>query len=190
LGIALAGVFFVTTLMLGSLATSLVVTMLLVVIDIEVLGSIALSGDYFNMVTGLNLVLAVGLSIDAVAHIAHAFLVHVGTGDERAKSALTQIGRSVFNGTISTIVVLLPLVWAETYVFKVFFRGFVAIVGYSAFNGLVILPVILSIIQPSSYSTIRHNLDREAQKSCHSEAKIGDSQLQTVISNPTMVSYV
>eukprot|EP00035_Acanthoeca_spectabilis_P015158 m.299671 g.299671 ORF g.299671 m.299671 type:complete len:908 (-) comp16299_c0_seq2:26-2749(-) len=161
LACALAGVFFITTLMLGSLVPSLIVTFLLVVIDVEVLGSIYLSGDYFNTVTGINLVLAVGLSVDAVAHITHAFLAHDGTGDERARRALVEIGRSVFNGAVSTMIVLLPLVGARTYVFQVFFRTFMAIIGYSAFNGLVVLPIILSVVVPSSYNTRRSRLGLE-----------------------------
>jgi Niemann-Pick C1 protein len=64
---------------------------------IQVLGSIYLSGDYFNTVTGINLVLAVGLSVDAVAHITHSFLAADGTGNERSHKALVDIGRSVIS---------------------------------------------------------------------------------------------
>lgn len=95
LALALSGVFVITTILLGSLLPSIIVTFLLIVIDVEVLGSIYLSGDYFNTVTGINLVLAVGLSVDAVAHITHSFLAADGTGNERADKALVDIGRSV-----------------------------------------------------------------------------------------------
>jgi multidrug efflux pump subunit AcrB len=101
--------------------------------------------------------------VDAVAHITHAFLAHDGGGNERAAAALTEIGRPVFNGAISTMIVLLPLAGAQTYVFQVFFRTFMAIIGYSAFNGLVVLPVILSVIQPTSFNTIRNKLGLEEQ---------------------------
>jgi hypothetical protein len=60
-----------------------------------VLGSIYLSGNSFNMVSGINLVLAVGLSVDAVAHITHSFLAADGTGNERSLKALVDIGRLV-----------------------------------------------------------------------------------------------
>jgi multidrug efflux pump subunit AcrB len=167
LAIALSGVFLIVTLMMGSLVPSLIVTTLLIIIDIEVLGSIYLAGDYFNTVTGINLVLAVGLSVDAVAHITHSFLAHDGTGNERAAQAVTEIGRSVFNGAMSTMIVLIPLVGARTYVFQVFFRTYVAIIGFSAFNGLVVLPVILSMVQPTSFNTIRNKLGMAEQG--HSE---------------------
>jgi len=62
---------------------------------VQVLGSIYLSGNSFNMVTGINLVLAVGLSVDAVAHITQSFLAADGTGNERSLKALVDIGRLV-----------------------------------------------------------------------------------------------
>jgi Niemann-Pick C1 protein len=163
LAIALSGVFLIVTLMMGSLVPSLIVTTLLIIIDIEVLGSIYLAGDYFNTVTGINLVLAVGLSVDALAHITHSFLAHDGTGNERAALAVTEIGRSVFNGAMSTLIVLIPLAAARSYVFQVFFRTFAAIIGFSAFHGLVVLPVILSVVQPTSYNTIRTKLGISVQ---------------------------
>jgi hypothetical protein len=52
----------------------------------------------------------------------------------------------------------MPLAAARTYVFQVFFRTYVAIIGFSAFNGLVVLPVILSMVQPTSFNTIRNKL--------------------------------
>mmetsp|Transcript_115102 Transcript_115102/g.161775 ORF Transcript_115102/g.161775 Transcript_115102/m.161775 type:complete len:942 (-) Transcript_115102:122-2947(-) len=164
LALAIVGVFIVTTVMLGSLLPSMLVTFMLIIIDIEVLGSIYLSGDYFNTVTGINLVLAVGLSVDAVAHITHSFLAHDGTGNERSHSALTELGRSVFNGAISTMIVLVPLAGADSYVFQVFFRTFLAIIGYSAFNGLVVLPVLLSLVRPTSFSQIRGKLGLEQDR--------------------------
>jgi multidrug efflux pump subunit AcrB len=185
LAIALAGVFLITTLMLGSLVPSLIVTTLLIVIDIEVLGSIYLSGDYFNTVTGINLVLAVGLSVDAVAHITHCFLAHDGTGDERAAQAVVEIGRSVFNGAMSTMIVLIPLAAAQTYIFQVFFRTFMAIIGYSAFNGLVVLPVILSVVRPTSFNTIRNKLGMAEQD--RSGAARSDDNTQAKLKGEPMV---
>lgn len=198
LACALLGVFFVTTIMLGSLGPSLLVSLMLVIVDVEVLGSIYLSGFtvrtffkldsllsnlpflQFNIVTGINLVLAVGLAVDAVVHIVHSFLSHDGTPEDRAKIAVSTMGRTVLNGTISTLVVLLPLFFAQSYPFRVFFSLFMAIIGfvpnhnltckqnvalkidpchrYSAFNGIVVLPVLLALFNPASHNSLRGKL--------------------------------
>ena len=102
--------------------------------------------------------LAVGLSVDACAHITHTFLDSSGTGNERATRALEVIGRSVLNGGFSTLLVLIPLSTAESYIFRVFFKCFFSIIGHSLWHGMFVLPVLLSIAQPQSFSEIREKL--------------------------------
>ena len=65
---------------------------MIVCIDLELMALIYVWGGYFNYVTGINFVLAVGLSVDACVHICHSFLSADGTGDERAAHALKHMG--------------------------------------------------------------------------------------------------
>ena len=153
--LAITGVFVVCLALLGSLRGAALVAGSLVFIDACVLGAMMASGEAFNYVTGINLVIAVGLSVDPVAHTCHAFLRAEGTGDERATHALRTVGTAVANGTISTLLVLLPLAFARQYIFITFVKTLALIISFSAWFGLVFLPVVLSVLGPSSYAQRR-----------------------------------
>lgn len=157
LNIILAGlaVFVIGVILLGNFTAAFCVLLMIACIDLEILGMLWYWDEYFNYVTGINLVLAVGLSVDANAHIAHSFLRAEGTGNERAEYALIHIGRSVLNGVISTSLVLIPLIFSVSYIFTVFGKCILAIMIHSAWHGLAVLPVLLSIVKPASYGSIR-----------------------------------
>ena len=66
---------------------------------------------------------ALGLSVDYSAHIAHAFMTTPGkTRDERVKKTIIEIGPAVFNGGLSTYLAFAILVFSNSYVFQVFFK--------------------------------------------------------------------
>ena len=88
IGLAILAVLVLTTLLLGNFFAAFVVGIMVTMIDIEVLMLWYAFGDTWNYVTGINLVLGVGLSVDPLAHITHSFLRTSGTGDERASSKL------------------------------------------------------------------------------------------------------
>ena len=76
-----------------------------------------------NTVTGINLILALGLTVDYSAHIVHSF-VHSPHGlsrDERVHYAFKHIAMSVFNGAMTTFVAIFAIAGATSYVFKNFF---------------------------------------------------------------------
>ena len=56
-----------------------------------------------DVISCVNLVIAVGLCVDYAAHIAHTFMVTSGeNGNEKAIKALADIGPAVMNGGFST----------------------------------------------------------------------------------------
>ena len=70
------------------------------------------------------------------------------TKDERVRKAYDKIGVSIFNGGMTTFVAILALAGARTYVFESFFRCFVLIISFGLYFGLIVLPVMLSVIGP------------------------------------------
>eukprot|EP00049_Salpingoeca_infusionum_P009689 m.164687 g.164687 ORF g.164687 m.164687 type:complete len:937 (+) comp14407_c0_seq2:573-3383(+) len=149
--IAAVAVLVITLLLLANVGSALILLCMLALVDVNVLGFMYYVDLDFNSVTAVNLVVAVGLAIDASVHIAHAFLASHGTRDERAKKALRKLGKSVFSGTFSTFIPLAVLGAAQSYIFTVFFKLLSIILFFAFFFGAMVLPVVLSMIGPAPY---------------------------------------
>merc|ERR1712107_282472 len=101
---------------------------------------------------GTNLIIAIGLCVDYSAHIAHSFMMNTGTRDVRVKEALRKIGPAVLNGGFSTFLAFVLLGGSRSHVFLSFFKIFFLVVVFGLYNGLVFLPVMLSLCGPRSYN--------------------------------------
>lgn len=110
----------------------------------------------FNIVTSINIILAVGIAVDYSSHIAHAYLDETGSRHQRATRALYCMGSEVSYGAITTLVAVLGLGFASHYVFNVFFKMFCMVVAAGLWHGVVVLPVVLSIMGSSdSWSKLK-----------------------------------
>ncbi|KAL9604689.1 MAG: hypothetical protein Q9219_000409 [cf. Caloplaca sp. 3 TL-2023] len=177
LGSALAIIFFLASLLLGSLATGAVVTLTVGMILVAVLGTMALANVSLNAISLVNLVIAVGIAVEFCAHVARAFQfpdLNVlgkapsslrggnrgsgggGSRDARAWAALVNVGGSVFSGiTVTKFLGVAVLAWTRSKVFEVYyFRVWLALVVWAAGHALVFLPVGLSFLGGEGYREI------------------------------------
>jgi len=116
----------------------------------DVLGIMALWNVSLNAVSLVNLVICVGIGVEFCVHIARAFMVG-GEGvdrDERAYRSIVDVGSSVLSGiTLTKFWGILVLAFTRSKIFEVYyFRMYVSMVIMGALHGLILLPVILSII--------------------------------------------
>lgn len=108
-------------------------------------------GLILDMVTYIALQLSIGLCIDYAAHIGHMFLtIDAGTRNERALKTVLNIGAAVMYGGGSTFLALSVLSIAKTYSYRAFFMVNALIIIFGLFHGIVLLPVILSLVGPSA----------------------------------------
>ncbi|CAM9475163.1 unnamed protein product [Discosporangium mesarthrocarpum] len=152
--LALVAVFFLSLLILGDLQITLLVCVALVAIDVELLGFIYHWNLEINSITGIELIMAVGLVVDYMVHIVHYFL-HQNPAlqkEERIVQSLGEIGPSVLLGASTTLLGVIPMAFASNEIFRVFFRMFLIISGFGAYHGLVFIPVALAILPESSSS--------------------------------------
>ena len=113
---------------------------------VEVVGYLHWWGVTISGVSTIYILISVGLTVDYSAHIAHIFVLETGSADERAIKALSRIGPSVFNAVASTLVAVLALSTSASYVFRVFFQALCLTVVLGGAHGLVLLPVLLSLV--------------------------------------------
>ncbi|KAL8808626.1 MAG: hypothetical protein Q9200_004185 [Gallowayella weberi] len=183
LGSAVFIIFFLTSLLLGSLATGMVVTVTVIMIVIAVLGSMAVSNVSLNAISLVNLVICVGIGVEFCAHIARAFqfpsnpvlakaphnlVGRMGRGrDARAWAAMVNVGGSVFSGiTVTKFLGVAVLAWTRSKIFEVYyFRVWLALVIWAAAHALVFLPVALSLaggegyVDPESEGSLEEDLN-------------------------------
>jgi len=154
LALALVAVFIITSVIIASVHASAMVIVCVVLVDIDILGLMHMWGLTIDSVTIINLVLAVGLAVDYSAHVAHAFVVAKGTRQERADTALAEMGTAVVHGALSTFAAVLVLSTSQSYIFRVFFKQFFGICIFGAAHGLIFLPVLLSLVGPDQIEVV------------------------------------
>ena len=132
LGIGVAAVFLVTAFFMPHpILLFVVITMAMIMIGI--VGFMHFWNLTLSSVTMIHLIMSVGFSVDFTAHICHAFMVTKGTDrNERVAEAVTSSGGRIFNGAISSILGILMLAFAKSYMFRSFFKVMLLVVIFGA----------------------------------------------------------
>ncbi|KAL2256594.1 hypothetical protein VTK26DRAFT_1432 [Humicola hyalothermophila] len=161
---ALAIVFCVSALLLGSLLTAAVVAATVVMAVTDIVGAMALMRVSLNAVSLVNLIICVGIAVEFCAHVARAFMFPSRTfmeharnrfrgRDARAWTALANVGGSVFSGiTVTKVLGVSVLAFTRSKIFEIYyFRVWVALVVFAATHALVFLPVALAVAGGEGY---------------------------------------
>lgn len=103
-----------------------------------------------NAVFVVNLVTTLGFGVEFCNHIGMNFMKQEGKKRDRAMAALGQMGPSVIVGIVSTkFLGVVVLAFAPSTLFKLYyFRMYLFIIVCGAFNGLFLLPILLTYIGP------------------------------------------
>ncbi|KAJ5623780.1 hypothetical protein N7510_000089 [Penicillium lagena] len=165
LGSAVAIIFVLTSALLGSVATGAVITATVVMIVVDIIGTMAVAGVSLNAVSLVNLVICVGIGVEFCAHIARAFMfpsraimekapTKFRGKDARAWTAMVNVGGSVFSGiTVTKLLGVCVLAFTRSKIFEIYyFRVWLALVVFAATHALIFLPVALSYFGGGGYS--------------------------------------
>lgn len=127
-------------------------TLVLGSIFVWLLASIPAWGLDLNSISAINLVMAIGLVVDYSLHLIHSFGIQDSKlgRKERTLRALKAIGPPVLLGLFTTFLGVLPIAFASSQVFRVFFQMFFSIVLVGGIHGFILVPVLLSLFGTES----------------------------------------
>ncbi|KAH9421434.1 Hedgehog receptor [Dermatophagoides pteronyssinus] len=115
-------------------------------IEIGVIGYMTLWNVNLDSISMINLIMCIGFSVDFSAHISYAYIsCNERTPSERVKSALYSLGLPIFQGSVSTVLGIIALAFAPSYVFVTFFKTVFLVMLFGATHGILLLPVLLSL---------------------------------------------
>ncbi|XP_077162613.1 NPC1-like intracellular cholesterol transporter 1 [Paroedura picta] len=128
----------------------------IIMILVDTVGAMTLWGISYNAISLINLVTAVGISVEFVSHITRSFAISTRpTKLERAKEATINMGSAVFAGVAMTnLPGIMVLAFAKAQLIQLFFfRLNLIITILGMLHGLIFLPVILSYFGPDISQT-------------------------------------
>ncbi|TKS79031.1 Niemann-Pick C1-like protein 1 [Collichthys lucidus] len=152
ISLCLLPTFVVCCLLLGlDLRSGLLNLITIIMIIVDTVGIMTLWGIDYNAVALINLVTAVGISVEFVSHMTRSFALSTKpTHVERAKEATANMGSAVFAGVAMTnLPGIVVLAFAKAQLIQIFFfrlNLIITLLGMA--HGLVFLPVLLSFFGP------------------------------------------
>ncbi|XP_061674574.1 NPC1-like intracellular cholesterol transporter 1 [Syngnathoides biaculeatus] len=178
ISLCLLPTFIVCCLLLGlDLRSGLLNLITIIMITVDTVGVMTLWEIHYNAVALINLVTAVGISVEFVSHMTRSFALSTKpTRVERAKEATANMGSAVFAGVAMTnLPGILVLAFAKAQLIQIFFfRLNLVITLLGMAHGLIFLPVVLSYFGPGVNKAVLLQIQR-AQAETQKELELRDN---------------
>ncbi|VIO93291.1 Patched family protein [Brugia malayi] len=144
-----SAVFIVISVVIFNPWAAMMVIIVVISMTIELAGFMGATGVKLNPVSAVTLVAAVGIGVEFTVHVVLVYLTSLGSKDERMAACLNHMFIPVIHGGLSTLLGILMLAFSEfDFIVKYFFIVLSALILIGLINGLVLLPVLLSLIGP------------------------------------------
>merc|ERR1719419_682968 len=141
----------VSFIMIPNPICSLWVAFSIMSIEAGVPGYMTWWGVNLDGIALINLIMCIGFSVDFSAHICYHYMSEEDKSpEERISASLYALGMPIIQGAISTILGVIGLGFAPSYVYITFFKMIFLVIFLGAAHGLILLPVLLSLFGPGS----------------------------------------
>ena len=150
MGIILGAVFVISAVLLNSLIAAVITTLCIAFGYVLLFAWMWLLNIALDTVSMINLQIAAGFLLDSIAHLTHSFQFSSGSRNERTFSALEHMGANVTYAGVSTLLGIILLLASKSQIFYIFFAIFAGIVLVGLILSIVILPVALALVGPTS----------------------------------------
>ncbi|KAF7222601.1 protein patched homolog 1 [Nothobranchius furzeri] len=154
ISVVLACTFLVCALLLLNPWTAGIIVFILAMMTVELFGIMGLIGIKLSAIPVVILIASVGIGVEFTVHIALGFLTAIGNRNKRSAVALEHMFAPVVDGAISTLLGVLMLAGSEfDFIMRYFFAVLAILTVLGMLNGLVLLPVLLSMMGPPAEVT-------------------------------------
>ncbi|KAL7879822.1 hypothetical protein SRHO_G00020760 [Serrasalmus rhombeus] len=154
ISVVLACTFLVCAILLLNPWTAGVIVFILAMMTVELFGIMGLIGIKLSAIPVVILIASVGIGVEFTVHIALGFLTAIGDRNTRSAVALEHMFAPVMDGAISTLLGVLMLAGSEfDFIMRYFFAVLAILTLLGILNGLVLLPVLLSVMGPPAEGT-------------------------------------
>ncbi|XP_056149176.1 protein patched homolog 1 isoform X2 [Lampris incognitus] len=161
ISVVLACTFLVCAILLLNPWTAGVIVFILAMMTVELFGIMGLIGIKLSAIPVVILIASVGIGVEFTVHIALGFLTAIGSRNKRSVVALEHMFAPVIDGAISTLLGVLMLAGSEfDFIMRYFFAVLAILTVLGMLNGLVLLPVLLSLMGPPAEVTPSDNASR------------------------------
>lgn len=144
----------ISFIFIPNILCSLWVAFSVISIELGVAGYMALWDVNLDSISMINLIMCIGFSVDFTAHICYTYMSSKKRNPKaRVREALHSLGLPIVQGSSSTILGIVALLLAQSYIFLVFFKMVFLVIFFGAMHGLFLLPVLLSLFGPGSWLT-------------------------------------
>ncbi|XP_032896068.1 patched domain-containing protein 3-like [Amblyraja radiata] len=146
--VAAGAMLIVSLVLIPNPICSLWVTFAIASVLVGVAGFMAFWGVSLDSISMINLVICIGFSVDFTAHISYAYIASDKlTGNERSIDALYRLGYPIIQGALSTIMGVIALSAAASYIFRTFFKIMFLVITFGAIHGIVLMPVFMTFFK-------------------------------------------
>ncbi|KAM6918750.1 protein patched homolog 1 isoform 1-T1 [Xenentodon cancila] len=154
ISVVLACTFLVCAILLLNPWTAGIIVFILAMMTVELFGIMGLIGIKLSAIPVVILIASVGIGVEFTVHIALGFLTAIGNRHKRSAVALEHMFAPVVDGAISTLLGVLMLAGSEfDFIMRYFFAVLAILTVLGMLNGLVLLPVLLSMMGPPAEVT-------------------------------------
>uniref|UniRef100_A0A3Q3X268 SSD domain-containing protein n=1 Tax=Mola mola TaxID=94237 RepID=A0A3Q3X268_MOLML len=154
ISVVLACTFLVCAVLLLNPWTAGIIVFILAMMTVELFGIMGLIGIKLSAIPVVILIASVGIGVEFTVHIALGFLTAFGNRNKRSAVALEHMFAPVVDGAISTLLGVLMLAGSEfDFIMRYFFAVLAILTLLGMLNGLVLLPVLLSMMGPPAEVT-------------------------------------
>ncbi|KAK8750191.1 hypothetical protein OTU49_015292, partial [Cherax quadricarinatus] len=157
----LTAVFLVLSVVLMNVWAAALVVLLLATLVLQLFGVLGVVGVKLSAVPAVLLIVSVGVGVEFCVHVTVGFLTAVGGRDRRVILAVQHMAAPVLHGAASTLLASIMLLFSEfEFIRRYFFFVLLALTVLGVLDGLVFLPVLLSLVGPPAEVVPRNHPDR------------------------------